>query len=619
MSSRVGVLKSAPVLVGALWVVSLFFSVQANSQNNSDGNEDERPPNFLIIVADDMGWSDLGVMGGEIQTPNLDALAGSGIVMSHFYVAPTCAPTRAMLLTGASNHEAGVGTQQGQQVANQLDDIRYAGELHDGVVTIAEVLGAKGYQSWIAGKWHVGVHPDQYPNARGFDRSFVLKEGGASHFGDELILNQSELVTYLEDDQVVALPPDFYSTISYTDKMIGYLKARDKTKPFLSYLAYTAPHDPLQVPDEWLEHYRGAYDEGPEVIQLRRLERLKEKGLFPETAALAEGISIPKFLPSYLPPWGERTNEQRHQSSRAMEVYASMIELMDTEIGRVLRYLEAEGELNNTYVLFFSDNGSSAATPLNYPGTTREWLFDERDMDVGSAGKPRSHTFLGREWAQASNTPWRFFKAVTTEGGTRSPLIVAGPTIPTGGFLDTLAHISDIAPTIYELAGVEPKSDPLFADKAQPRGISLHGNWESGRTLPERYLFTELFGNKAVWKGQWKLVQLQNPFGDGSWELYDMYNDPGESKNVAEDHPDVVAEYSSAFETYAKEVGVIEPNPQIVRSIRGTYVGECGFECEMRFSVAELIIDPPLRSIVFIALLAFVSLILGALWRRGLS
>jgi len=603
--------RQAAILLTMVLAATLLFMASARAQ--------ESRPNFLIIVADDMGWSDMGVTGGEIRTPNLDALAARGVLMSQFYVAPTCAPTRAMLLTGASNHEAGVGTQHGQQVANQMDDIRYAGELHDGVVTMAEALRAKDYQTWMAGKWHVGFQPDQYPNARGFDRSFVLKQGGASHFGDALVLNQTEFVTYLEDGQEVSLPSDFYSTISYTDKMLSYLEARDKSKPFLSYLGYTAPHDPLQVPDDWIDRYRGAYDAGPDAIQKQRLANIKEKGLFPNNAQLADNIAIPSLLPSYVPPWEERTAEQRRAAAKPMEIYASMIELMDSEIGRILRNLEAEGELENTYIIFFSDNGSSAATPLNYPGTTAEWLFAERDMDPANAGKPRSHTYLGREWGQASNTPWRFFKAVTTDGGTRSPLIAVGPTIPAAGTNGALTHVSDIAPTIYELAGIEPKSDQLFKGKIQPRGVSLLETWRAGGALPERYLFTELFGNKVVRKGRWKLIQMEKPFGAGSWELYDMVNDPGESKNIATEHPEIVAKYAAAYSAYAKEVGIIEPNPPIVRNIRGTYVGHCGVGCELRFTLAELLIHPYTMPIALLFVLGIGAFALRVFWSKGQS
>ena len=588
--------------------ITLFFMPHFAVANTSDAID---RPNFLIIVADDMGWSDLGVTGGEIRTPNLDSLASTGTVMTQFYVAPTCSPTRAMLMTGASSHEAGLGTMHNQQTPNQLNDHRYAGQLHDGVVTMAEVLQANGYNTMMAGKWHLAVDPQQYPDQRGFGQSYMLREGGAGHFDDMQPLNPVETPHFFENGEPVSMPKGSYSTTLYTDKLIEYLDSRDRDKPFFSYLAYTAPHDPLQVPDDWLDRYRGSYDNGPIAIQAERLKRQRELGLFPQTAEVSPPLTFPPLLPSHQPPWGERSIEQQQNDARPMEIYAAMVEIVDQQIGRVLNYLVEEAELENTYVIFFSDNGASASTPLLYPGATREWLHSH-DMDPKNAGRRGTATFMGREWAAASNTPYRLFKALVGDGGIRSPMIASGPNIPASGYNNSITHVMDIAPTIYDLAKIDRDNDPMFTGKVAPRGISLLPAWQNSTDGHERLFVTELFGNRTVRSGQWKITQISPPIGNNQWELYDMHNDPGETQDLAQQHPQIVADLSTAYEAYAAEVGIIPPHPPLIRDIRNFYVGECGLLCESRFTLATVLIHPATRWVVALS----VVFLIGMLIRR---
>lgn len=310
-------------------------------------------PNFLIVVADDMGWSDIAPFGSEIRTPTLQQLADEGLAMSQFYVAPTCAPTRAMLLTGLDNHRAGVGAQMKNQAPNQLEHEHYKGQLLPEVVTIPEGLAPLGYKSVMAGKWHLAVDEAQLPNNRGFDRSFILREGGASHFSDQAPINPGNTATYLEDGKPVDLPDDFYSTTHYTSKLIEYIDEVEDESPFLAYLAYTAPHDPLQVPDDWYDRYEGEYDEGPDVVQQRRIDKLLEQGWLTKEPELWRPPVFPSWLPLHKGPWLERSEASRAIGARRMEIYAAMIELMDSEIGRLLAHLDETGRLDNTYVLFF--------------------------------------------------------------------------------------------------------------------------------------------------------------------------------------------------------------------------------------------------------------------------
>src|SRR6516225_4922698 len=314
-------------------------------------------PNFLIIVADDLGFSDLGAFGGEITTPRLDALAFAGLRLSAFHSAPTCSPTRSMLLTGTDHHIAGLGTM----AESLTDELRghpgYEGYLNDSVVTVAELLRDADYETLMSGKWHLGLTAHRSPAARGFERSFALLPGAANHYGYEpqadvkpglLRLTPS---LYAEDRDFVAPPQGFYSSDSFTDRLIGYLEARDRGRPFFAYLAFSAPHWPLQAPAEIVAHYRGRYAAGPEALRLARLERVKRLGLAPANAEPDPMVGGR--------PWEELTEAERSLAARAMEVYAGMVERMDWNVGRVIDHLTRTGDLDNTFILFMSDNGAA--------------------------------------------------------------------------------------------------------------------------------------------------------------------------------------------------------------------------------------------------------------------
>ncbi|BFM15147.1 arylsulfatase AtsA [Maricurvus nonylphenolicus] len=550
----------------------------------------QEQPNFVIVVVDDMGWSDTQPFGGEINTPNIASLAEQGVVMTDFYVAPTCSPTRSALLTGVDHHSAGLGTMAKMQAPNQVGIKGYQAELTDDVVTLAEVLQQQGYATMMTGKWHLALGTEQMPERRGFQQSFILKEGAASHFGDKLKAHQSATVNYFENGKPVDIPEDFYSTIHYTDKAIEYIKSADDS-PFLAYIAYTAPHDPLQVPDAWLDRYKGKYDQGPEAIRQQRLQRQQAAGLIPKDIKLWQIPLQPEWLPSYKPAWGERSQQQRQQDVRAMEIYASMIEIVDQQIGRLLSSLEQQGKLDNTYVLFFSDNGASGATPLMYPKTSRQWFLTERDHSPANAGRPGSHVYMGNEWATASGTPWKLYKGSVAEGGIRSPFIVRGPGLPQGQRSRSLAHVMDIAPTLYKLIGVEVEDNALFADKQQPHGQSLLPFWRDTRKQEERTLAFELFGNRAVRSGRWKGHKLQPPLGSGKWELYDIVKDPAATVELSEQHPEILQGIIQAYDSYAQMNHVVPPVPQLAPNIADIYIGECNWWCEAKYFVVQKVLE----------------------------
>ncbi|WP_321325379.1 arylsulfatase [uncultured Parasphingorhabdus sp.] len=572
-------------------------------------------PNFLVVVADDMGWSDPGFLGSKIRTPTIDRLAKRGIFMSNFYVAPTCSPTRAMLMTGVSNHAAGVGTMRNMQSPNQHGRLEYAAQLHSGVVTVAEMLSAHGYRTMMSGKWHLAVDANQWPHRRGFQRSFGLVEGGASHFADQMLITPTEDVTYHEDGKVVPLTSDFYSTIGYTDKIIEYIQEAGE-KPFFAYVAYTAPHDPLQVPAEWMDRYKGVFDEGPAKAKEKRRQRLIELGLIGKDAELAQTRQMPAWLDSHKKPWTERSESERKSDAKRMEIYAAMVELLDQQFGRIIEQLRRSGQLDNTYVLFMSDNGASASTPLVYLGNSREWVHDNFDLSDEAMGTRGSYTTMGADWANNSNTPFNLFKGTIAEGGVRSPLIIAGPNMAEGVIRKMPGHVMDLTPTFFELAGINPAEDPLYKGKLQPAGQSIMSILQEDKADDNRMLVTELFGNRMVRKGRWKAEYMHPPFGSGEWELFDIVADPSATENLAEEQAGLLAEMRKAYDNFAGKNHVTDAVERPSRSSSVTFEGECNWWCETKFGFVDVLANRTQRNLLFAAILV-VPLLGGFAWYRN--
>jgi len=527
-------------------------------------------PNFLVIVADDMGYSDLGSYGGEIKTPVLDDLAQQGVRYTDFYVSPTCSVTRSMLLTGTDNHVAGLGNMGEMLAPNQIGQPGYEGVLNDRVATVASLLRNGGYHTYMVGKWHLGLKPEQIPHARGFERDFSLLVGGGDHFNDGWNIEwQIPKGPYTEDGQPVEqLPKDFYSTKNYTDKTIQFIEeGRDDGKPFFAYMAFTAPHGPLQVPDDWLRRYKNQYDEGWDVIRNRRLDRMRELGIVDEGVSTAERLW---FLPraSMLAP-GVRVLQ-----GRKMELYASMVEYMDDQIGRVFDYLKEIGEYDNTVVVFFSDNGAEGndlmALFSGQAGTMGFLHAANNFAEAGHNSLGRKGTFAeyGPAWAQVGSAPFRLFKGFVTEGGTRSPLIVSGPGVQGAGGLNTgaILHVKDLTPTLLELADVEHPATYDGRDILPIQGKSwvqmLNGEAQSPRG-PEDWLGWELFGNRAIRQGDWKISWHYEPYGIWDWQLFNLDADPGEQYDLSGKFPEKKTQLIALWDEYVETNGVIVGNRSI--------------------------------------------------------
>jgi len=521
-------------------------------------NAADKRPNFLLVVADDMGWTDLGSFGSEIETPNLDRLAKQGVMFSDFHVSVSCSPTRSMLLSGNDNHIAGLGNMAELLTKNQKGKPGYEGHLNDRVVSLAEVLRGTGYHTYLSGKWHLGHKSGSLPFDRGFERSFSMLFGGASHWNDMFgILPSDDPAKYTLNGKFLdSLPADFYSSRSYADFLMDAIRAnRGDGKPFLAYLAFTAVHDPLHVPEPWLSKYRGKYDDGYEMLKARRWEAAKQAGLVPKSAEPAARHPMIK-------PWNKLTEEERALESRGMEVYSGMLENMDYHYGRVVDFLKDIDEFDNTIIIFLSDNGANPWYSDDYPGAGEPEFKSKFDNSLENVGKPGSNYAYGMGFAHGSVGPLDKFKMTVGEGGIRSPLLISGPGIKGGRQIGSFAYVTDIMPTILELAGVD-YPDKFQGRKIEPmRGRSLVGMLDGTKKAiysAAEFVGGEMGGGKWMRQGDFKAVMIPEPYGTGEWQLFNVVKDPGEAKDLSTAMPDKLETLKATWDRYAKEVGVVLP------------------------------------------------------------
>lgn len=509
-------------------------------------------------------------------------------------------------MTGTDHHIAGLGnliewtnvndqnSPKGikQNTAVQRGMPGYEGYLNERVAALPEILRDAGYQTLLAGKWHLGLTKERRPQARGFERSFAHLPACSNHYAFEpqlkgngaedktpTFMEMSFIALHMEDDDYVKkLPEGWYSSNGYGDKMLQYLKERDKKndkRPFFGYFPFTAPHWPLQAPQEYIEHYKGVYDGGPEVLRDQRLQRLKDMGLVPKDVVphpvLAEETTAWKDLPP-----GDKA-----KSCRAMEVFAAMVECIDTNVGKVVDYLEVTGQLDNTFVCFMSDNGAEGAAYEAYPivqGNMMTHLKKYYNNSLDNLGNFDSFIWYGPQWAQASTAPSRLYKAFTTEGGIRVPFVAKMPTgfefpVEKGGISHKFATVMDLAPTILEMAGVQHPA-PIYQGREV---VSMRGKsmvpWMQGKQdgIHEQEFIQgwETCGRAACRMGDWKIVFIPKPKGPEKWQLYNLANDKGEVRDLAEEYPEKMKELLKLWDQYVLEVGVIPMSPEL-----GEYIEE---------------------------------------------
>jgi len=535
--------------------IILFLAIVSftSCENSEISDTDRRLPNILLIVADDLGYSDIGPFGGEIKTPALSKLARQGLMLTNFHVLPTCSPTRSVLLSGTDNHIAGLGSMGEIVSEKQKGHPGYEGYLNDRVVHLPRILKDGGYRTYMSGKWHLGHEKEHRPYARGFEETFALLPGGGSHFADKKPLSPPQVMIYSRNGKVIdALPENFYSSRNYTDYLLEWLE-RDKNKkgPFFAYLSYTAPHDPLHAPIEYIEKYKGKYDYGYNKLREKRLESLKRIGIYDESISL--------FPLAGMPTWDQLSESQKAESARDMEVYAAMIDYMDEQISRVFDWLDKNKQMDNTLIIFFSDNGANGAVPMAYPGQTNEFL-DGFDNSLENRGLIGSFIEQGPSWATASMSPRRLFKAFTTEGGIASPCIVKlpGSMGQKGSMSPAFAHVSDIMPTLLDLADIDHPSI-LNAELPGMMGKSLLPllRGQTANIHLNEGIGYELHGLCAYIKADWKILRLPKPFGTGDWELFNLRHDPAEAHDLSAENPEKLSELVLAWEEYSNKVGII--------------------------------------------------------------
>jgi arylsulfatase A-like enzyme len=531
----------------------ILIIITASCQTETGKSEiKSQKPNILLIVADDMGYSDIGPFGGEIATPTLDKLADQSVMLTNFHVLPTCSPSRSVLLSGTDNHIAGLGSMGEVVTPKQKGNPGYEGYLNNTVAHLPQILYDGGYHTYMAGKWHLGHEKEHRPSQKGFEETFVLLPGGGSHWVDKLPLSPPQIMSYSRNGIIKdELPEDFYSTKNYTDYILNWLeKDKNDQNPFFAYVSYTAPHDPLHAPKEYIDKYKGKYDSGFNELRTARFESLKSLGIIPDSSTI---------FPWTGPTWDELSEEEKKESARDMEVYAAMIEYMDDQISRIFNWLEENNKMDNTIIVFFSDNGANGAMSTAYPGQTEEYL-NSFDNSIENRGLPNSYIEMGPAWASASMSPHRLYKAFTTEGGIISPCIVKLPVSMNNKVKMNKAftHISDMMPTFLESAGiVHPGKQNDSMPKMMGKSLLPLFTGEKENVHYNEGIGYELHGMRAYIKDEWKIINLPIPFGSGDWELYNLAEDPAESNDLTRKFPEKRTELITAWEEYSENVGVI--------------------------------------------------------------
>jgi arylsulfatase A-like enzyme len=532
--------RDAPIrsVLGALLVLA------ACAAPGEEGATDRRPPNILLIVADDLGYADLGVHGSSIRTPNIDRLASEGVLFTQFHAGPSCAPARAMLLTGNNNHVAGMGRQN-----TFIEGLPgYENRITERVAPLPRLLSEAGYHTSIAGKWHLGNNLDEAPPSVGFERSWIMVHGAGSHYDATGFFDGGS--TYLADGVEVAWPDGAYSTELYTDRILSFMdEALAQDRPFFAFASYTSPHWPLQVPEAYLDRYAGMYDEGYDVWRARNFERLRSAGIVPES------WELPPRNPA-ITPWDELDPDLAAYYTRGMELYAAMVENLDHHVGRIVEWLKEQGEYEHTLVVFLSDNGAPIRDWWN-GGEAHEYIRAHYDNAPERMGRPGSWVSYGAGWGEAGSAPFSRLKTYTREGGLVAPLVMRGPGVETPRRIEgAYATAMDLAPTLLEVAGARyPDDGTVRPMLGESMNALLSG--ASDRVHDDTYVTTVYHAGRAyVRMGRWKLVSLDPPFDESKMELFDVIADPGETRDLRGSEPERYADMLALWRSERARLGI---------------------------------------------------------------
>jgi arylsulfatase A-like enzyme len=512
-------------------------------------------PNIVVLLVDDWGFSDVGSFGGEIRTPNIDALAAHGVRFSNFHVAGSCSPTRAMLQTGVRNHRAGLGNMPETIPPEHIGKPGYDTVLNDRVVTLAQLLRDHGYRTYFTGKWHLGKTPAKLPHARGYDRAFALADAGADNFEQKPIVGLYDKADWTENGRPARLPANYYSSTFIIDKAIGYIDSGAATgRPFFASINFLANHIPVQAPDADLAGYRDGYRAGWDATRRARRAKAIALGIIPDASAMVRMGTTTAWPAS-------------PDAAAPMSAYAAMAEAADREIGRLVAHLKATGTYDTTVFVFLSDNGPEPTNPRNRL-INRLYLGAHYDFTQAHAGRRRTLTAIGPSWASAAAAPLRGYKFSADEGGLRVPMVMAWPGNPAiaarriaGGYTD----VTDIAPTLLALAGVTQPGPRYHGRPVEPMtGTSLLPLLDGTATQvhpDDQPIGYELSGNAALFKGRHKLVKNLPPTGDGSWRLYDIIADPGETRDLTARDPARARVMRAEYDAFARRDRVLPMPP----------------------------------------------------------
>jgi arylsulfatase A-like enzyme len=557
--------------VSAEKLANTGFGIIIKEATITETEQKDNRPNILVVVLDDTGFADYAFTGSEISTPNLDSLRNEGKLFTNFHTNPTCSPTRSVLMTGVDNHLNGFGSMSEFLADNQIGMPGYEGYLNDNVVTVPQLLKDNGYHTYMTGKWHLayGISDPtndwekwtRYdPHARGFEETFTVEIPG-SHFTN-LGESPDHVTIATRNGEQVEYPQQYIDDV-FTDNMIQFIdKNHEDGKPMFMYLSFWNNHWPIQAPQEYIKKYEGKYDAGWDKIREQRFDKQKELGLIPQNMQLSPRNN-------QVPAWDSLNATQQKQEAKKMEIFAAMLDSLDGNLGRVVSHLKETGEYDNTMIVVFADNGAESSDPTKPikhgtdPLEYQRWLETDYDNSFENWGNGNSIIGIGLGWAQVGNTPLLREKGFETEGGTRVPMLVKLPNKNQESSSNAFSRVTDVAITILDyaqvqhpgttyngqpIAPVDGKSlRPILEDEAQ----RVYGDDEA--------VGAELFGNSALYKGDWKALKLVSPFGDGKWKLYNLAEDVAEQNDLSEKYPERLNEMIKDYDEYAKRVGVIPP------------------------------------------------------------
>jgi arylsulfatase A-like enzyme len=535
-----------------LGLLTLTFGPSAAAPRAATGAATR--PNIVVIVVDDAGYTDFGSYGGEIATPTIDTLAARGTRFANFHATPMCAPSRAMLLTGVDSHTAGVANLPETTPPAHRNDPAYQGRLPANVVTVASRLQAGGYHTYMAGKWHLGHGPGDLPSDRGFERSFAVDATGADNWEQRPYFPIYRQADWFEDGKRATLPGDYYSSRFLVDQIIRYVDAKpDDGRPFFAYLPLLAIHIPIQAPTDYVAKYEGKYAAGWDVQRRRRYDGAVRTGLIPAGTPMGPA-------PMNVKAWNSLSPAQQQLAARRMAVNAGMLEAADHHLGRLVAHLKATGQYDNTLFVVVSDNGPEAGDPTVEP-VFQLWMksvgYRWTGKDLGGKG---TYAAIGPGWASAAAAPGALFKFYASEGGTRVPLIVSGPGVRKGATTHGFSIISDITPTLLDLAGVAPAPAPAPPLAGRSLRPVLSGAAASAYDAATP-VGLEAAGDAALYKGDLKLTRNAGHLGSPHWRLYDIARDPGETRDLTAQMPAKAAELLADYKAWAARVGVAEIPP----------------------------------------------------------